>query len=193
MTTTNLLVGFEEKTLFLELSRVRRDKGCSKPSFLLPDSAVELIKFLGVPQAEPLRGGFETFSQDSIWRCPVATPTHRQDWAVSRTLVQDVLRFIFFSASAASLQEKNHIAWPEVFISHLLSALSIFSHCLLSTLESKSWSEALGTGVSWIFWGMHHLINYKKKNDSFKKEKNITTFKFGKCFKFLNAALCFPA
>lgn len=58
MTTTNLQVGFEEKTLLLELSRVR-DKRCYKPPFLLPGSAAEHIKFLFVP----LRGGFETFSQ----------------------------------------------------------------------------------------------------------------------------------
>lgn len=112
---------------------------------------------------------------------PVAAPT-QAGLSSQQDTGPRCCKFIFFPASAASLQEKNHTAWPKVFISHLLSALSIFSCCLFSTLESKSCSEALGTGVSWIFWGMHHSINYKKRMTVSKK---VTTFKFGKCFMFL--------
>lgn len=188
MTTTNLLAAFEEKTLFLDLSRLR-DKGCSKPSFLLPDSAVQLIKFLGIPQVEPLRGGFETFSQH------LKVPSGHSHTQAGLSSQQDTgpgccKIYFFFCFCWLSTGEKSHSLARSLQFSPTVCPFYFF------TLFVQH------TGIKILVGGFGHwsFLNFlrnaslnklQKKNDCLKKP--ITTFKFGKCFKFLNAALCFPA
>lgn len=113
----------------------------------------------------------------------------RQNWSASTALVQDADMF-FYCSCCLSAGQKSHSLGKSL---HFSPTVCLVYFLTLFVQQLPHWNQKLGWRlwalVSWIFGGMHHLINYKKK-DSFKK---LTTFKFGKCFTFLNAALYFPA
>lgn len=85
-----------------------------------------------------------TASEGAQWPpSPVATPT-QAGLSSQQDTGPGCCKLIFFSASAASLQEKNHTARPKVFISHLLSALFFHTVC------SAHWNQNPG----WRLWAL---------------------------------------
>lgn len=79
-----------------------------------------------------------------------------------------LIRLFFFCFCCPSAEQKSYrlkITRLKVFISHLLSALSTFSHYLCITCHTGTKNLAGGFGYQFpeFFWGMHHIINHREK------------------------------